>query len=413
MECARYVIAIPTYWTAPQPRSESGPIYDHPTPLDQEGTLLRTLESLTILGLSQVAVVVLAVAQPPAQQQAVEDRIRALLGDAPTCLDKRLYLFSYSHLKHLQTHVARATQNERFSDLLCLDGYSQIRNVGLLVAQLLRAEALIFVDDDESLDDPDFLEKAVEFLGSTQDGVLVEAVAGYYRYWDGRYRLKEGAEPWQVYWNPARWMNRAFEAYLEHPPRLKQTPFAFGGCFALSHTLMARLPFDPRIPRGEDIDYLINARLCGVPVFLDRNLSLVHAPSPKTSTSWEQLCIDAQRFLYERAKLDPEAAKYAGYVPVSAESLNPYPGVVLTADVQTRFAKAFAALAQAYRRQGDTQAADACRRCIDELATWHAKPAVVFAHLRGLQARWRQLTQTLSNLNGEQTFLEKVARPYT
>jgi hypothetical protein len=45
------VMVIPTYW-ARDSRTGWKPgdiIYDHPTPIDQEGTLVRMLESLNIL----------------------------------------------------------------------------------------------------------------------------------------------------------------------------------------------------------------------------------------------------------------------------------------------------------------------------------------------------------------------------
>ena len=45
-----------------------------------------------------------------------------------------------------------------------LSGYGAIRNLGLLVADTLGFDAVVFLDDDEVVDDPDFLHRAVDGL---------------------------------------------------------------------------------------------------------------------------------------------------------------------------------------------------------------------------------------------------------
>ncbi|BBE30297.1 hypothetical protein OSSY52_04380 [Tepiditoga spiralis] len=42
----KVTIVVPTYWTLPSNKKDSNTIFDHPTPLDFDGTLERTLESL-------------------------------------------------------------------------------------------------------------------------------------------------------------------------------------------------------------------------------------------------------------------------------------------------------------------------------------------------------------------------------
>ena len=45
------VILIPTYWGRPTSEGwqEGDAVYDHPTPIDEQGTLERTLQSMKIL----------------------------------------------------------------------------------------------------------------------------------------------------------------------------------------------------------------------------------------------------------------------------------------------------------------------------------------------------------------------------
>ena len=52
-EVVRVMMVIPTYWARERSvgLKEGDAIYDHPTPLDNEGTLLRALKSIRVLNL--------------------------------------------------------------------------------------------------------------------------------------------------------------------------------------------------------------------------------------------------------------------------------------------------------------------------------------------------------------------------
>ena len=60
----KLTMVIPSYWT--RERAEGGKegdiVYDHPTPLDSEGTLLRAIESTGILKDKDFQLVIIAVA---------------------------------------------------------------------------------------------------------------------------------------------------------------------------------------------------------------------------------------------------------------------------------------------------------------------------------------------------------------
>lgn len=72
----------------------------------------------------------------------------------------------------------------------------------------------------------------------------------------------------------------------------------------IHRNLFTVVPFDPNISRGEDMDFLINARMFGFPFFLDNRLSIKHLPPPKAHPIWRQLREDIYRFVYERAKIE-------------------------------------------------------------------------------------------------------------
>ena len=101
-------------------------------------------------------------------------------------------------------------------------------------------------------------------------------------------------------------MNRAFSMTIAAEPRLKVTSFAFGGNLVVHRKLFSDVPFDPLIPRGEDIDFLINARMFGRRTYLDNRLSIKHLPPPKTFPTWRRVREDILRFIFEKKKLDSQ-----------------------------------------------------------------------------------------------------------
>jgi hypothetical protein len=88
------------------------------------------------------------------------------------------------------------------------------------------------------------MRKAKEFIGKTIDGQEVSAVAGYYLQPDGGYRVKKTVRPWMKYWDHYDRMNEAFGKIMGLDPRLKETPFVFGGKIA-GMTRVYPEDFDP------------------------------------------------------------------------------------------------------------------------------------------------------------------------
>jgi hypothetical protein len=100
--------------------------------------------------------------------------------------------------------------------------------------------------------------------------------------------------------------------------------------------LAASVGFDPGITRGEDIDYLINARLEGRRFFLRKNLTIVHRPPAGGSyrdSNLSKLRQDVIRFLYERAKLE-SSQQHPDLASLTALDLMPYPGEFLARDIE-------------------------------------------------------------------------------
>lgn len=324
-------VIIPTFWTRRRGRFTDRlvNVYDHPTPIDGEsplGDCLRSLESVEGIG----KVVVLVAATDSSIENEAEDRVRDIVDEHPA-LDA--LVFGAAEVGSLH----RRLEQLEFSDMVAgvsLTGYGAVRNTGLVVAATLGAEACVFIDDDEVITDPEFLRVGLEGLGlRTPDGKVVLAKTGYYVDAMGGHHLRDDA-----HWSDALWRytddyNRAIGA-VDAPPRLKPSGLAFGGCMALHRDMFGNVSFDPWVLRGEDVDYVINARMHGGDVFLDGEWSVVHRPpeGPSEALRFRQ---DVYRFVYEHRKLE-FARSQIDLRRVLPSSLRPFPGDFVGASVTWR-----------------------------------------------------------------------------
>lgn len=382
-------MVIPSYWRreSNQATEDSDAVYDHPTSLDENGTLGRALESLNILEDKDFELVIIAAATAEEIEERVEEKVSSIISSNPC--DVAVHLFSHSHLKRIH-EVLRETGNKDFIELLQIRGYSNIRNLCLFLPHLFGSDIAILIDDDEVFEDPDFLGKAREFIGQTIDGEYIGAVAGYYIQPDGDWRVKTGKESWTKYWDKLDRMNEAFEQIIGTGPRLKETPFVFGGNMVVHRDVFNRIPFDPNITRGEDIDFLINMKMFGYRFFLDNTLSIKHLPPPKTHPIWKRLREDILRFVRERKKLRDQE-RVEGRFHVTAEELAPYPGAFLKDDLEEKIVGACTILADYYRSEGkETDAQEALKNI--EIAHEEAHPGVnTFNRLLHIQELWEEL----------------------
>lgn len=228
-------------------------------------------------------------------------------------------VFSTHHLKNLRDYLDRLNL-KNFSSLIDLKGFSKIRNTGLLLAQGLSMDVAIFIDNDEVVDDPQYIKIACHYLNEKWDGKVVSGKGGFYVNPDGTILLAPQRLWWRFLWNKSKWMNQVWEKILSSKDRLVPSPMLLGGNLVLHRHLFYSVPFDPYIPRGEDTDYLINATQLGFCVLFDKQLRIKHLHPERTKVYFhEELKGDVERFLYERQK-----AKRG--LPIH---LDPYPGYFL------------------------------------------------------------------------------------
>ena len=318
------VVIIPTFISASRSRRDGRSVttgYDHMTSIAQQGELGRCLSSLEkVEGLGLV--IVLVAADPGIENQAAE-KVRAVAAAHP---EVNTLVMGAPELALVRQRMEQLSIGSLRAEI-GLSGYGAVRNLGLVVANTLGFDAVVFLDDDEVVDDPRFLRHAMYGLGKlTKKGVPILAKTGYYLNDRGSYLSK-----WEDKWYNRFWQQgRAFNEWISSAmkgPRLSRSNHVCGGCLAVHKEAFKRLAFDPWIARGEDLDYMLNLRMYGSDIWFDNKWALRHLP-PKTQSEGDRFRQDIFRWIYEYRKLEYSRA-LIDLQQIKPQSLEPYPGPFL------------------------------------------------------------------------------------
>jgi hypothetical protein len=388
----RATIVIPSYWgrSSEEPFNINDSVYDHPTPLDVDGTVGRALESIRVLESRDFNVVVLACATSADIAASVEDKVNGIV--APFKKEFPVAVVSHSFENRVKEKLAQVGDVD--ADLISMTGYSNIRNMCLIVTELARSEVAVLFDDDEVYQDGRYLDKVLESIDSTYGGGPVRAVAGYYITPQGGYMLSPPEDWWMTEWPMVQWMNEAFRIIGEEP-RLKPTPLVFGGNMIIHRDVFRRIAFDPNVRRGEDIDYLTNCKFFGIDFLLDRELAVRHLPPKKTAPAWQHLRENIYRFVYARDKLRRQEPS-EGMRRVAVEELDPYPGRFMRDDLEDMIFRTSVLMGLMYLNQDDDLGFKESMRNI-QLASFDAPPRHdPFKWYLELRARWERLMDHLA-----------------
>jgi hypothetical protein len=335
---ARTAIVIPSYWGRSYGLRRPGDsIEDHPTPINQSGTMERILRSLQALpDKPKLVLLLISSAAPDVATGAAwqVDTIRDRYPDLP------IALWNPMHVQILHGRL-RTLGHADWAPWFDARGYPQIRNMQLLVPHLLDCDLVVALDDDEVVEDAMFLRRAAAtIVNGATNGDRVWGAASYYLDEHG-HRMHQvpasGAANPNPFERKIALMNGILERIEHEPGNVVRSTFALGGNMTFSRDLLTRVGFDPAISRGEDIDYVINAALVGIPYHFDKSRPIRHLPPPGRSYKdfdYAKLQQDVRRFIYEREKLRSAAAD-GTFAPLTAADLDPYPGQLLADDLES------------------------------------------------------------------------------
>ncbi|MBM4350606.1 MAG: hypothetical protein FJ106_12060 [Deltaproteobacteria bacterium] len=295
---------------------------------------------------------------------------------------RKIFLFSSYRLKTLRKYLDQKGF-KNLSPLIDLKGFSKIRNTGFLLAQALSMDVAIFVDNDEVVEDPQYLKIACEYLNQRWNGKLVTGKGGFYVNPDGTILLPPQPLWWRFLWDKTKWMNRVWEKILSSKDRLTPSPLLLGGNLILHQSLFSRVPFDPYIPRGEDTDYLINASQQGFCLLFDKQLRIKHLHPERTGVYfYEELKGDIERFLYERRKLKTGITI----------DLDPYPGYFMKWTLYPKAILTSLFLSLDYLGKGEWGKA---RECLDHIGLLSRKKDEGWSKYLQFRGDWEKMMGTL------------------
>ena len=392
----RATIVIPSYWGRGRDErfDEKDTVYDHPTPVDTDGTLARALESINVLRNRDFNVVVLACATSPDVQERVEEKVTRVT--APFANYFPLTVVAHT----LESRIKARLEDEQKKGggkidptMVSLAGYSNIRNMCLIAAELSRSEIAVLFDDDQVYEDPAYLDKAFEDVEATYEGKAVRAIAGYYQREDGSYLLPPPGEWYMSEWPMVGSMNEAF-AIIGEPPRLKPTCFVFGGNMVIHRDVFRKISFDPHVRRGEDIDYLVNCKFFDIDFLLDRELAIKHLPPVSHIPAWAHFRENIYRFVYAREKLRCQVPT-DGLRRVEVDELDPYPGRCMQDDLEDLVYKTCVLMGLFYMSDNQEMAFKESMRNI-HLGRFDAQPSQdPFKWYLEFRAKWEALMEFL------------------
>ncbi|MGI6754533.1 MAG: glycosyltransferase family 2 protein [Atopobiaceae bacterium] len=325
------VIVIPTYWTTKEDEDNTlVGAYDHATPIAKPVPELETcLESLEqVRGVLRVVILLVA---PSSCVDAARARVNAICRAHPNLNPLIVGPREAGYITSAVHVVAPKLEGETVS----LRGYGAIRNMGLVVAAALGHDVVVFLDDDETVLNENFLIDAVFGLGLlTRQDLPVSAKSGYFIDKNDSYFADESDLRWcDRWWTKKRefnqWMQRA-----QQSTRISRSNYVCGGCLAIHADAFCRVAFDPYITRGEDLDYLFNLRMNGLDMWFDNQWMVKHLPPPSKSVA-SRFMQDVYRWTYEYEKLDV-ANHRIGLHKVTPASLMPYPGPWIEPGVHKR-----------------------------------------------------------------------------
>ncbi|MGB5844907.1 MAG: hypothetical protein WBG94_10715 [Anaerolineales bacterium] len=384
-------LVFPMFWGRKKKKiyKKNDQFYDHPTALDEVGTIPPLFESMNVLDDRDFDVIAVAGANAPSKARAVEQAAGKLLHKHAKKAGVKLHFFSYSHLERLHQFLHQIGRND-LQETIALVGYSPMRNACLVAAHILGKEVAVSIDDDCQFIEPNYVRRIKEQITTEFEGEPILAYCGPYLTESGSIYLERSKSPHVVYWNVIDVMNEMFRRYIVETPGMKETPFAIMGNIAVHRDFFTQVPLDPPLQRGEDMDWVMNAHILGKRFIMDTELLIKHDPPPRPYPTWRPMREDIYRFRYQQAKI-ANSKSGDGNQQLDRERYFPYPGVFYQDDFLDRVYRACTTLAIDYLTQGKK---DAARESLNNIYHAHylAEPKVdPFQSYLAFQKKWVEM----------------------
>lgn len=393
-------IVFPTFWDRPSNEDYHSDdfYYDHPLPVDQEGWLPRCFEELRSLDDQDFLTIIVAGANTPEVASEARNQLDHLIQQYGGNLDT--YVFSYQEFEALSTFGT--DRNLPVQNTLSMEGYSDLRNLCLVAANLLDVDLAVSIDDDVVFPDKSYLQSVEQTIkNATFQGDPIEALGGLYQHHEEASKyMHVPQEAWAESWNTTEMFNRDFREVIESDERFHETPFAIMGNIAVTQDFYMNVPLDPAMRRGEDSDWVFNAHLLDRRFVIDSELFVHHLPPERPHPVWRSMREDIARFLYQRQKFHDAREHKESFPPLSF--FKPYPGGMWTEELEEKIREGCQLLATKYLTEDRPEDA---RETLKNITLGHHKfsnidqnPAQSYLDY---QSNWTRLMKGLREHAGE------------
>jgi hypothetical protein len=394
-------LVFPMFWGREKAQIylDGDQFYDHPTALDDHGTIPPLFESMRLLADREFDVIAIAGANHPSIAAQVEAAATELLHQHAQQAGVQLHFFSYSHLSRLREYLEEIGKTE-LSGIVELVGYSPMRNACLIAAHILGKDIAVSIDDDCVFIEPGYIGRIKEKMLSEFNGLPIHAYCGPYLTESDSIYLPRPTSASAAYWNVIDVMNETFRQYIVEAPGMKEVPFAIMGNIAVHRSLFTRVPLDPPMRRGEDMDWVMNSHILGECFVLDTELIIKHLPPPRPYPAWRPMREDIYRFRYQRAKVD-KSWEGDGHYKLNRDDYLPYPGSFFEDDFIERASNASTMLALEYLANGQN---DDAAEAINNIYHAHylAEPeGDPYAGYLAFQSKWEELMGIIDERRSE------------
>lgn len=328
------LIFIPTYWTFEKGKASS--VFDHPVLYSKRGTLGRTLKSFINKGMKHDILIL-----PVPLHRNIESKVKHITEKFPKLNISVLVREEY---KKIINEARRLNLTREFRRQINVKDYGNVRNIGLIYGLKQGYDNIIMVDDDEVVEDDNYFKKALEGIGMKIKGKFLLGKTGYYLNKNGSYKLTQLNPEIRKLWLKETYINKAISNAIKHKQRFNHTSIALGGNMVINSKLFRKVPFDPYNTRGEDTDYMINAKHFGHLFLMDKQLTIKHLPPKKIKPYWSKIRQDIYRFVYLREKMR--------YLNISIKDVSPYPAYFLRKNLIRKIIKTNVNYAKANLKRG-------------------------------------------------------------
>ena len=158
-------------------------------------------------------IIVLVVSEPSIENQAAE-KVQSVVSRFPSL---NTVVIGAPELALIQQRMEQLGLGKLQKEI-GLSGYGAVRNLGLVMADVLGFDSVVFLDDDEVVDDADFLQKAMYGLGKlTKKGIPILAKTGFYFNSEGSYLSKSQDKWYNHFWQQGKAFNKWISKAMRGP----------------------------------------------------------------------------------------------------------------------------------------------------------------------------------------------------